>query len=67
MCTNKMQSISAKQYLLLGAGFSRNWGGWLAAEADEYLLGHPKIDKPVRDILWKYRRKGGFEAALGHL
>ena len=53
--------------LLLGAGFSRNWGGWLATEADEYLLGHPSIDKPVRDILWQCRRKGGFEAALAHL
>ena len=25
--------------LLLGAGFSRNWGGWLATEVFEYLLG----------------------------
>jgi hypothetical protein len=24
--------------LLTGAGFSRNWGGWLADEAFEYLL-----------------------------
>ena len=24
--------------LLIGAGFSRNWGGWLATEAFEHLL-----------------------------
>ena len=28
--------------LLTGAGFSRNWGGWLAIEAFEYLLGCPE-------------------------
>jgi len=53
--------------LLLGAGFSRNWGGWLAAEADEYLLGHSAIDKTVRDVLWHHRRRGGFEGALAQL
>jgi SIR2-like domain len=53
--------------ILLGAGFSRNWGGWLAAEVDEYLLGHPSIDRPVRDVLWHHRGKGGFEGALGEL
>jgi SIR2-like domain len=53
--------------VLLGAGFSRNWGGWLAAEADEYLLGHPSIDRPVRDVLWHHRHTGGFEGALGEL
>ncbi len=63
----EMTNHRPKHYLLLGAGFSRNWGGWLASEADEYLLGHPEIDKPVRDILWQYKRKGGFEAALAHL
>jgi hypothetical protein len=29
-------------YLLTGAGFSYNWGGWLASEAFEYLLGAPE-------------------------
>jgi SIR2-like domain len=53
--------------ILLGAGFSRNWGGWLAAEVDEYLLGHPSIDRPIRDVLWRHRDKGGFEGALGEL
>ena len=29
--------------LLTGAGFSRNWGGWLASEAFEYLIGCGEI------------------------
>ena len=53
--------------LLLGAGFSRNWGGWLADEAFEYLLGAPQINAPLRELLTRYKRKGGFEAALAEL
>src|SRR5579885_3177385 len=53
--------------LLLGAGFSRNWGGWLANEAFEYLLGCPQIDAGIRNLLWRHRRSGGFEAALAEL
>lgn len=53
--------------LLLGAGFSRNWGGWLADEAFEFLLGCPEIiaNKSVAELLWKHQGRGGFEAALG--
>lgn len=56
-------------YLLLGAGFSRNWGGWLAAESFEYLLGRPEIasNEPLRMALWKAQAKGGFEDALADL
>jgi len=53
--------------LLLGAGFSRNWGGWLASEVDEFLLGCPEVDDHLRAYLLAYRGKGGFEAALGNL
>ena len=53
--------------LLLGAGFSRNWGGWLAKEAFEYLLGCPQVDAGLKDLLWKHHRKGGFESALSEL
>ena len=49
--------------LLTGAGFSHNWGGWLADEALEYLLGHPRIDDGLRRLLWQHKGKGGFEAA----
>lgn len=56
-------------YLLLGAGFSRNWGGWLASEAFEYLLGQTSVmsSAPLRDLLWKTQANGGFEAALDEL
>lgn len=44
---------------LLGAGFSRNWGGWLASEAFEYLLGCTQLDAGLKDLLWKHKRGGG--------
>jgi hypothetical protein len=56
-------------YLLTGAGFSANWGGWVASEAFEYLLGSPEIlaDDRLRDLLWDSQLKGGFEDALSEL
>jgi hypothetical protein len=55
-------------YLLTGAGFSYNWGGWLASEAFEYLLGAPEIDSELRDLLWQTKEAGGgFEDALAIL
>lgn len=55
--------------LLLGAGFSRNWGGWLASETFEYLLGCPEIakDKRLIELLWKHQSGGGFEDVLAEL
>lgn len=55
-----------KKILLLGAGFSRNWEGWLGSEVAEYLLGHPLIDEGQRELLFEYR-SGGFERALAQL
>jgi len=55
-------------YLLTGAGFSRNWGGWLAHEAFEYLLGCAEITAHHRNLLWKHRQLGsGFEGVLQEL
>jgi hypothetical protein len=56
-------------HLLIGAGFSRNWGGWVASEAFEYLLGCPEIraDARLRELLWTHQLKGGFEDALAEL
>jgi hypothetical protein len=56
-------------YLLIGAGFSRNWGGWLASEAFEYLLGTPEVvnDPGLRTRLWAHQSQGGFEGALAEL
>ena len=52
--------------LLTGAGFSRNWGGWLALEAFEYLLARPEISQShyLLELLWKCQPTGGFENAL---
>jgi len=58
-----------KKLLLLGAGFSRNWGGWLASEAFEYLLGCPEImnNREVTNLLWKSKDSGGFEEVLAQV
>jgi hypothetical protein len=54
--------------LLTGAGFSRNWGGWLAYEAFEYLLGCSENTPVIRNELWKAKINGsGFEGALDAL
>ena len=55
--------------LLIGAGFSRNWGGWLATEAFEHLLGSPEVSKDagLRRLLWKHQACGRFEVALAEL
>jgi len=55
--------------LLLGAGFSRNWGGWLASEAFEYLLGCPEISRNphLQAVLWRNQPTGGFENALAQI
>jgi hypothetical protein len=53
--------------LLTGAGFSYNWGGWLANEVFEYLLGCTEINDNHRKLLWDCKRAGGFEDALAQL
>lgn len=55
--------------LLLGAGFSRNWGGWLADEAFEYLLGCPEIlvNRRLSELLWRHRAGDGFEGAVAEV
>jgi hypothetical protein len=50
--------------LLLGAGFSRNWGGWLAREIGDALLQRVAGDQYLRDIL---NRSPAFEDALSIL
>lgn len=55
--------------VLLAAGFSRNWGGWIASEVFEYLLGCPEITRSnrLRALLWKHQPTGGFEDALAEV
>jgi SIR2-like domain len=56
------------KYLLTGAGFSRNWGGWLASEAFEYLIGVSGLPSHIRGTLWKHKEAGtGFEGAYQEL
>ena len=51
--------------LLTGAGFSRNWGGWLANEAFEYLLGCSEVTPVIATELWNAKANGsGFEGTL---
>jgi hypothetical protein len=55
--------------ILLGAGFSRNWGGWLGSEAFEFLLGCPEVrsSPTIKALLWRFNEAGGFESALAEL
>jgi SIR2-like domain len=52
--------------MLIGAGFSRNWGGWLADEVYDYLIGVRELDDTCRQLLTSHRA-AGFEKALGIL
>jgi hypothetical protein len=49
---------------LLGAGFSRNWGGWLATEVLGELLGRIAND---REIYTRLRQSRNFEDTLAEL
>ena len=54
-----------KNYLLFtGAGFSRNWGGWLSSEVYDYLLTTPEVrnDSDLKKVLNLH--KDNFEYAL---
>jgi hypothetical protein len=54
-----------RKYLLLGAGFSRNWGGLLASDVFDHLIGAPEVlaNPYLRGVLFKHRGEG-FEQAL---
>lgn len=54
----------SKRTILTGAGWTRNWGGRLAAEIWEDLIGHPAIqgNSRLRELLL---REQSFETALG--
>ncbi len=52
-------------YILTGAGFSKNWGGWLSQELWNFLIGHAEIqqDEELKELLWN-NIDNGFEHAL---
>jgi len=58
-----------KHVLLIGAGFSRNWGGWLASEVNGHLPTSSRLrsDPHVVEVLRRTANSGGFEAALAEL
>ena len=54
--------------LLTGAGFSYNWGGYLASEAFEFLLSVTDGDDDLRSLLWReHAAHLGFEDILAKL
>ena len=53
--------------LLMGAGFSHNWGGLLAADFFGRLLGDESLDANTRGLLFEHRDKGVFEQAMAIL
>jgi hypothetical protein len=59
----------AAHILLLGAGFSANWGGPLAQDFFNWLLQRPEIaaDNRLKKLLWDHRTAGGFENALSQV
>jgi SIR2-like domain len=55
-------------FLLTGAGFSYNWGGYLATEAFEFLLSVTEGDDDLRNLLWRgHQSHLGFEDILAKL
>lgn len=58
-----------RHVLLLGAGFSCNWGGWNAAEVNDFLptIADVRADRHVLEVLGRTANTGGFEAALAEL
>jgi hypothetical protein len=55
--------------LLLGAGFSRNWGGLLAYEIFDALIADEDVggNAYLKKLLWDNKNSGGFESALAQV
>lgn len=54
---------ASQRVLLIGAGFSKNWGGMLAADVREFILRHPAVQRRphARDLILA---EPSFEGAL---
>ncbi|SDB39996.1 SIR2 family protein [Bauldia litoralis] len=58
------QATERRRFVLLtGAGFTRNWGGWIASEFFETLLSYD-LNAFTKSVLWKERN---FESVLSKL
>jgi hypothetical protein len=53
------RGVEVAHYLLTGAGFSRNWGCWLADEVFDYLLADPQLTPQIRTQLWRDKNTDG--------
>jgi len=58
-----------KHVLLLGAGFSSNWGGPLASDVFDWLFQRSEIsgDAYLKQMLWNDRSAGWFENTLSQV
>jgi hypothetical protein len=58
-----------KRLLLIGAGFSKNWGAPLASEFFDHLLTFPAVGdrRSLKRLLMESQEQGGFEHALSQL
>ncbi len=54
----------SKRVALLGAGFTRNWGGWLASELTGELCGRVDGDE---DVIRRLKKARNFERVLGEI
>ncbi|MBP9829201.1 MAG: SIR2 family protein [Proteobacteria bacterium] len=67
MCKTSTTLMKAElgNYILTGAGFSKNWGGWLSQELWNFLIGHAEVqqDEKLKELLWN-NIDNGFEHAL---
>jgi len=61
--------MANNKILLLGAGFSKNWDGWLAKEFYGDLLNRKQIEASfeLTHLLRDHKTKGGFESVLEYL
>lgn len=52
-------------YILTGAGFSKNFGGWVSSELWAFLIGHQEVqnNEKLKELLWKNKNEG-FENVL---
>ena len=52
--------MSLNYVLLTGAGFSKNWGGWIANDLWSVILSHPLTQKndKLKDSLWNNKELG---------
>jgi len=56
--------MTSNYALLTGAGYSKNWDGWLSSEFWNVILSHSLVqqNQDLKNIIWDYRERGFEEA-----